>query len=199
MKELVVATRNKKKLIEIQRLIQDLGVKPRSLDCFKGLPEEIEEDGDSFEANASKKALEISKRIDNLVIADDSGLEVFALNNEPGIHSARYAGLEQNDEKNIEKLLKVMAPYKGDERAAQFRCVICVSKGEEVIDIVEGVVRGHITERCSGNTGFGYDPVFIPVGYDKTFAQLGDDIKDNISHRAMALNKAKEVIRKYFE
>lgn len=199
MKEIVVATRNKKKLLEIQRLLQDLDIKPLSLDIFKGLPCDIEEDGDSFEANAKKKAIEISKRVDKIVIADDSGLEVFALNNEPGIHSARYAGSEQDDEKNIKKLLRKMKIFKGDKRGARFRCVICVSKDKEVIDIVEGVVNGRIAERCSGNTGFGYDPIFIPDGYNKTFAELGGDIKDSISHRGKALKKAKKVIQKYFK
>ena len=198
MKELVLATRNKKKLLELKRLLKGTGIRALSLDNFKNLPN-VKEDGKTFRANARKKAIEISKRIDKLVMADDSGLEAPALNNQPGINSARYAGASQNDKKNIKKLLKNMKGFEGAKRRARFRCIVCLSKGKRVIRIVEGKVEGSIIPIEKGNTGFGYDPVFVPKGYNKTFAELGSSQKDKISHRAAALRKAKEVIQGYFQ
>lgn len=197
MKELVVATRNRKKLLELKRLLNGVGIKVLSPDSFNNLPE-VEEDGKTFTANAVKKALEISKRIDKLVMADDSGLEVCALDNKPGINSARYAGPSQNDKKNITKLLKNMKGLTGRKRKARFRCVICLSKGRKVVKVVEGKVSGEIALEPKGISGFGYDPVFIPKGYNKTFAQLGANKKDKMSHRAKALKEAKAVILEYF-
>ncbi|MFH1868495.1 MAG: RdgB/HAM1 family non-canonical purine NTP pyrophosphatase [Candidatus Omnitrophota bacterium] len=197
MKELVIATRNKKKQLEIQRLLNDFDIKVFSLDKFKGLPE-VEEDGLTFRANARKKALETSSRLDKLVMADDSGLEVPALGNKPGVNSARYAGISQDDNKNNAKLLKSMKDFSGRKRRARFRCVICISKGRKVIGIAEGKVEGEIAFKLAGNTGFGYDVLFVPKGYKKTFAQLGPKIKDGLSHRAFALKKAKGIICKYF-
>lgn len=198
MRELVIATRNKRKLLEIKRLLRSSGIKALSLDDFDNLPV-AKEDGETFKANARKKAIEISKRIDKLVVADDSGLEVPALNNKPGINSARYAGASQDDDKNIEKLLKEMRNLTGRQRRARFRCIICLSKGRKVVRVVEGGVEGEIALERKGNSGFGYDPVFVPAGFDKTFAQLGSRPKDRISHRAIALKKAKDAILRYFQ
>lgn len=197
MRELVIATRNKKKQLELERLLEGLDVKVYSLDHFKNLPEVVE-DGETFKANAKKKALEISSRIDKLVMADDSGLEVRALDNSPGIHSARYAGASQDDKKNNAKLLRELKGLNTKDRRACFRCVICLSKGRKIIGITEGKVEGEITFKPQGDTGFGYDPLFIPRGYKRTFAQLGPATKDGLSHRAAALKKAKKIIRKYF-
>jgi XTP/dITP diphosphohydrolase len=198
LKELVIATRNRKKLKELKRLLKGTQIKVLGLDYFSGLPK-VKEDKATFKANAKKKALEISRRIDKLVIADDSGLEVPALDNRPGVNSARYAGASQDDKKNIAKLLRQMGGLRGARRKARFICVICVSKGRKVIGIVEGRVYGRITQKPKGKSGFGYDPVFIPTDFDKTFAQLGPRIKDRISHRSIALKKARAIAIKYLK
>ena len=198
MKELLIATRNKKKLAEIKRLLKGSGIKVLCVDNFKDLPD-VEEDGKTFNANARKKAIEISSRVNMLVMADDSGLEVPSLGNAPGIYSARYAGSSQDDDKNIEKLLNDMSSFIGRKRRARFRCLICLSYGKKVIRMIDGRVNGSISFNVKGKTGFGYDPVFIPDGYTKTFAQLGSKEKDKISHRAIALNNAKDAILKYFQ
>ena len=197
MKEILLATRNRKKLLELKRLLRGLNIRILSLDSFKNLPN-VEEDKNTFQANAVKKSTEISKRTDMFVISDDSGLEVQSLSNAPGVRSARYAGVSQNDDKNIAKLLKAMKGFKGKERKACFRCFICFSKSGKIVKIVSGRVDGKIAEEKSGKNGFGYDPVFIPKGFDKTFAQISPKEKDRISHRAMALNKAKAAILEYF-
>jgi XTP/dITP diphosphohydrolase len=198
MKEVVIATRNRKKLIELKRLLRGSKIRVLTLNNFKNLPD-VKEDGETFRANAKKKALEISRRINKLVMADDSGLEVYALGNKPGVNSARYAGPSQDDNKNIAKLLKDMKHLSGRKRQGHFICVICISKGRKVIGIVEGIVRGRITQEPKGKSGFGYDPVFMPEGYNKTFAKLGPKIKDRISHRHKALKKAKKIILRTFQ
>ena len=198
MKELLLATGNAKKLAELKRMLKGHGIRILGLDSFKGLPK-IKEDKDTFRANARKKATEISKRVDKLVMADDSGLEVPALGNKPGIYSARYAGASQNDNKNIDKLLKQMRRFKGSKRRARFRCVVCLSKGSKVIRMVEGSVDGSITFKRQGIGGFGYDPVFMPQGFDKTFAQIKPAAKDSISHRGLALIEARQAILRYFQ
>lgn len=194
MRELVIATRNRKKQREIKRLLKGLNIKVRGLDSFRDLPK-VEEDGGTFRANAKKKALGISSRTGGLVMADDSGLEIPVLGNAPGVHSARYAGPSQDDKKNTAKVLKDMQGYSGRLRRARFKCAVCLSKGKKVIGIAEGKVEGTITFKPKGGTGFGYDPIFIPRGYSKTFAELGPKIKDALSHRAAALKKAKEIIK----
>lgn len=194
----MLATNNPKKLAELKRLLKKENIRILGLSDFNGLPR-VKEDKKTFKGNARKKAVEISESIDKLVMADDSGLEVPALGNAPGIYSARYAGNAQDDDKNIEKLLKDMSSFKGAKRKARFRCVICLSKGSKVIGIVEGRVNGSISFERKGSAGFGYDPVFIPKDFNKTFAQLSSSAKDRISHRAVALEKAKEVILRYFQ
>jgi XTP/dITP diphosphohydrolase len=198
LKQILVATRNKKKLSEFKRLFQGSGIMILSLDLFKGMPD-VEEDKNNFRDNAIKKATEISARTDKLVASDDSGLEVAALGNEPGVFSARYAGPGQDDEKNIDKLLAKMKGLKGAKRRACFRCYMCLSKGDRIIGVVSGKVQGRIAEERSGVKGFGYDPVFIPNGFSKTFAELGSTVKDRISHRAIAMVKTKKLILKYFQ
>jgi len=197
MKEIVIATRNDKKRRELRRLLRGSGIRVLCLNDFEGLPA-VKEDKKTFRDNARKKAIEISKRINRLVIADDSGLEVAALGNLPGVNSARYAGRSQDDNKNISKLLKAIAGFKGRSRNARFISVICVSKGNKVIGMAEGRVYGAISNEPKGKSGFGYDPVFVPRGFDRSFAQLGAAVKDRISHRSKALKKAKAVILRYF-
>lgn len=198
MKELLLATRNRKKLLELKRLLRGLNIKILSLDSFKNFPD-VEEDKNTFRANAIKKSTEISKRTDKLVISDDSGLEVWALDGEPGVRSARYAGSSQADDKNIAKLLNAMKGLRGGDRRARFRSFICLSRFGKAVKIVSGAIKGKIAEKKSGVNGFGYDPVFIPKGFNKTFAQMSSRKKDRISHRGIALNKAKSVILEYFQ
>jgi XTP/dITP diphosphohydrolase len=198
LKQILLATRNRKKLAELKRLLKGLGIRALSLDSFKGMPD-VKEDKDTFQGNAIKKSTEISKKTDILVVSDDSGLEVQSLNNAPGVKSARYAGALQDDDKNIAKLLKAMKGFADRQRKACFRCFICISKSGRVIRVVSGKVDGKVSEKRSGAGGFGYDPVFIPKGFDKTFAQMSSKEKDQISHRADALSKAKTAILEYFQ
>jgi XTP/dITP diphosphohydrolase len=198
LKELVLATRNKKKLSELKRLFKGSRIRILGLNSFSGLPI-IKEDKNTFKGNAVKKAIGISKHIDKLVCSDDSGLEVPALNNRPGVLSARYAGCSQDDDKNIAKLLLNMKNLKGRGRKACFKCIVCVARGNSVIGIASGKVEGRITNEKTGLKGFGYDPVFIPKGFSKTFAQLQPKTKDSISHRAIAIKKAKKIILQYFQ
>ncbi len=148
---------------------------------------DVEETGGSFCENAYLKAKHLSKYTD-IVIADDSGLEVFALNNEPGIFSSRYSK-DGTDESNVKKLLEGMKNL--TDRKARFVCCICVMIDDKIIQ-KEGFVYGTIASHAAGSNGFGYDPVFIPDGYKKTFAQMGKGIKNSISHRKNALETVKK-------
>lgn len=192
--DIVIATKNKKKVEEIKRLLSDLNVNILTLDDFKDLPD-IVEDGKTFEENALKKAMTIAKMTGKPSIADDSGLEVYALGGAPGIHSARYAGENSNDAKNIEKLLKELKDKK--DRRARFVCCIAFALPDGKVNLFFGVTEGIISEIPKGEKGFGYDPVFYPEGYDKTFAEIPSEKKDLLSHRGKALKKFKDFIKNY--
>jgi XTP/dITP diphosphohydrolase len=186
---LIVATRNANKTREIAKILGSaLGVED-----LTAHPEisEIAETGESFEENAKLKAIAVSKRLSGVVIADDSGLEVEALENAPGIHSARYAGPNASDKEKIAKLLRQLAKAhaKSGARRARFRCVLAVARDGRVLETFEGIVEGKIAEQPRGSHGFGYDPVFIPNGFNETFAELPEELKNNISHRAKAIRK----------
>lgn len=185
--EIWIATDNKGKLNEFKQFFAKYPVTVRSqseLAAFTAKPE----NGDSFLANARIKAKTLhGVRHQDWVIADDSGLEVEGLGNLPGIHSARYAGPHASDSENLAKLLKMMHIRPMANRNAQFRCVLVLisPKGEEFI--FEGVLKGTIAAKASGNLGFGYDPVFIPEGEKQTLAELGAGPKNKISHRGRAM------------
>jgi len=197
MKEIVIATRNPKKLKEIKRLFKNTGIKPLLLDNFPTAPEVIEDKND-FTGNASKKAKVVSRFTKKaLTLADDSGLEVKALGGKPGVKSARYAGAQKKDLDNNLKLLGALKNQPEAKRSAQFRCVIAMARAGRIIKIVEGTCKGKIAFTMAGSSGFGYDPVFIPSGYKKSFSELGSNIKDKLSHRAKALRKAKKFIQGY--
>ena len=147
--------------------------------------ESVVESGDTFEANAILKATAASRALPGLVIADDSGLEVDALAGAPGVRSARYAGENATDEANVAKLLHALQNSTG--RAAQFRCVLALAEAGGIVALFDGRVRGRITYSPAGASGFGYDPVFVPEGYDQTFAELGAATKNALSHRARAV------------
>jgi XTP/dITP diphosphohydrolase len=187
--ELLFATRNAHKTKEIQKIlgpqfqVNDLAEHPE-------IPH-IAETGRTFEENAILKAVAVSKRVPGLVVADDSGLEVDALGGAPGIYSARYAGPAASDKEKIEKLLeelvRVGAPK--DARSARFRCILALARKGEVLGLFEGVVEGQIADRPRGLHGFGYDPIFVPNGFQRTFGELEPAEKNQLSHRARALEK----------
>ena len=183
-KKLVVATNNAHKLEEIAAILGDemelLSLK--DINCHADIPETA----DTLEGNAHQKAMYIYENYGMDCFADDTGLEVEALNGAPGVFSARYAGDGHDSEANMQKLLKEL---KGNEnRKAQFRTAIClIMEGKEYL--FEGIVKGAIIEEKRGGAGFGYDPIFDPEGYNQTFAELGNDIKNTISHRARAVEK----------
>ena len=188
MAQIVAATYNEHKLTEYRELLKDQKVEVVGLNAYKKMPE-IEENGATFEENASIKALAANQYCDIPAFADDSGLEVEALDGAPGIKSARYA---DTDSERIARILREL----GDNwnRRAKFVCVIAIALNGEVIETFRGEVHGVITMEPRGANGFGYDPVFMPDGYDKTFGELDAEIKNKISHRAVAFQKAMQFI-----
>jgi XTP/dITP diphosphohydrolase len=187
--EIVLATRNKKKIEEIRRITVDLPITILSLDNFPNCPETVE-DRDTFEGNAVKKALEVCRCAGKPALADDSGLEVDALNGAPGVYSARYAGgMGGNDVRNYEKLLAELANIPDDKRSARFVCCMALAFPNEKVHVFFGYTKGCIGRVPKGTTGFGYDPVFIPDGYKRTFAEMTGDEKDRLSHRGKAIEK----------
>jgi len=194
--KLIVATRNKDKLREIKELLKGLGVDVFSLDSFKDAPDVIE-DGKTLKDNAVKKAVEVSGFLKCLAVADDSGLEVEYLNGEPGVYSARFSGKLATYKSNNEKLLKLLKDVPLSERKACFKCAIAVAHKGKVIGAAEGRCEGKIGFESKGENGFGYDSVFTPDGYKKTFAEMAPGKKNKISHRSKALAKAKKIISRY--
>lgn len=196
MKSLVIASNNEDKVREIKEILSDLHLDIKSLKDFPEIPEIIE-DGKTFEENALKKAREVFSILQTPILSDDSGLEVYAINMQPGVYSARFAGEPKDYRKNNQKLLKLLENYpEEDEREARFRCLV-VFKTFESEHIVEGICKGRIIDELRGNGGFGYDPLFIPDGYKQTFAELPQRIKNSISHRGRAFNQIKQIIKGY--
>ncbi len=185
MQDLLVATGNSHKTAEI-RAILGAGYVVSDLKAHPELPE-VEETGSTFLENATLKAVEISKQVEGLILSDDSGLEVDALGGEPGVYSSRYAGEAGNDEANNKKLLHELQGK--DNRAARFRCVMVLAQDGEVLTSFDGAVEGRMLSELHGEGGFGYDPLFVPDGYDQTFSQLSEGIKNQLSHRAVAMQK----------
>jgi len=194
--ELVVATRNKDKLREIKELLKGLKVDVLSLDSFKDVPEVIE-DGKTLQDNAVKKAIEVSGFLKCLAVADDSGLEVEYLNGDPGVYSARFSGKNATYKSNNEKLLNLLKNVPPEKRNASFKCVIAVADKGKVVGVAEGRCEGKIGFESKGENGFGYDPVFTPDGYKKTFAEMAPGEKNKISHRSRALAQARKIIAGY--
>ena len=192
--KIIFATNNKHKLKEVQAVLGDgyRLVTPSEL----GITEEIPEDRPTIEGNASQKSHYLYERTGDDCFADDTGLEVPELGGEPGVHSARYAeGTDHNSEANMQKLLARLGD--SNDRRAQFRTVIALARRSDVADytLFEGIVRGTISREKQGTEGFGYDPIFVPEGYEESFAQLGMDIKNGISHRARAVAKLAEYLK----
>ena len=189
--KLIIATRNSKKLKEIQELLQGFPLEVVSLTECGIVTEEVIEDGKTFWENAVKKMMAIAYRIPDWVLADDSGLEVDALQGAPGVFSARFAA---GDEESNLKLLDLLKNLPIEKRTARFRCCIALAYEKKLLGVVEGKCEGRIALSPVGSFGFGYDPLFIPVGYQQTFAELGPEVKHKISHRSQALTKAKNFI-----
>ena len=186
--KLLVATRNRHKLDEILQIFALPGMTLLAADEVPGLPEDVVEDAETFEGNALKKARELCHASGLWTLADDSGLEVAALNNAPGVYSARYAGEPCSYPANNAKLLRELAG--AADRRARFRCVIalCAPDGREWT--VDGSCPGQIICETRGANGFGYDPLFVPDGFEQTFAELSGEVKNRISHRGNALRRA---------
>lgn len=192
MKALVFATNNTHKLDEVRKITQGLVdiLSLSEIDCHDDIPETA----DTLEGNALQKAHYIKEHFGYDCFADDTGLEVEALNNAPGVYSARYAGPGHDAEANMNKLLSEMQDK--ENRKARFRTVVAlILDGKEYL--FDGIINGQIITEKKGAAGFGYDPVFMPDGYTETFAELGHEIKNGISHRALAVNKLVSFLSTY--
>jgi XTP/dITP diphosphohydrolase len=194
--ELIVATKNKKKLSEIKEILSGLKLEVISLADYASTPRIIE-NGKTFAENAAKKAVKISRFTRGLVLGEDSGLCVDHLGGKPGVYSSRFAGKQKSDLKNNLCVLKLLEGVPLGKRKAHYVCAVALAEKGKLLGVVEGKCNGVIGFRQKGNTGFGYDPLFIIPRYKKTFAQLGEKIKHKMSHRYHALKKARKIIKKY--
>lgn len=192
--KLVIATRNNGKLREIRQILEDIDVEVLSIENFSGLPE-IVEDGDTFSANARKKAVTIAQLTGCLALADDSGLIVDALEGKPGVLSARYAGEDATDAENNRKLLEDLAGVPPERRQGAFYCVMALCQPEGDCRTFSGKLEGEIIAIPRGNNGFGYDPLFLVPEYDKTLAELPLETKNRISHRGRALRQVANYLK----
>jgi len=199
VKKLVIATGNRNKKKELGEILKGLKAKVLGIPDLKIHIPRVIEDGRTFRQNAIKKALTFSRYVNEIVLADDSGLEVEALGGKPGIRSSRFARAKAEDSENNTKLLKLMKNIPEEKRGATFVCVIAIARGGNLLDTAEGKCAGSIGFAPKGKSGFGYDPVFTPKGCRRTFAEMGSRLKNKISHRARALKKAKSILKKYIK
>jgi XTP/dITP diphosphohydrolase len=190
MTSLLIATRNAHKAREIQEILGP-AFEVHDLSDYPEIPETVES-GKTFEENAIIKALAVAEKCEDLVLADDSGLEVDALGGAPGVVSARYAGEDATDLQNIEKLQNELAKASDVKQSARFRCVIALARGNKLLGTFAGAVEGRIIDTARGPDGFGYDPIFLPDGFSQTFGELPAQTKNRISHRAKALALLRE-------
>ena len=195
IRELVLATRNRHKVIELVALLRDLGITIRSLDEFPDAPDVVE-DGATCEANAIKKARAIAEFTGLPAVADDTGLEVDALGGRPGVYAARYAGEDATYDDNCRKLLRELTGVPRERRTARFLTVATLALPSGEVRVAQGILDGTIAEEASGTVGFGYDPVFFVSELGKTLAQISADQKNTISHRAKAFTQVKYLLRK---
>jgi len=196
MRDLVIATKNEKKLHELKRYLKMIKANVISLADFDRSPS-IREDGNTFKANAVKKAVGISKFVKGLALADDSGLAVDALGGRPGVKSARFAGPRKKTHDNNIKLLELLEKVPLKKRSARFICAVAIADNGKLVKVIEKDCKGRIAFSIRGRHGFGYDPLFLIPKYNKTFGELGLKVKDKMSHRSKALKVAREFIRKY--
>lgn len=188
--EILLATRNGHKTREIQTMLGS-GVIVTDATQYSHLPE-VEETGVTFEENSRLKAEGISLHVGDIVLADDSGLEVDALGKEPGVYSARYAGPGCTDEANTALVLEKMSGVPRELRTARFRCVLAVAEKGVTLAVFDGTVEGVLATEVKGEGGFGYDPIFMPIGHTETFGELSSKVKNTMSHRSRALAQFKE-------
>ncbi|WP_269525016.1 RdgB/HAM1 family non-canonical purine NTP pyrophosphatase [Coraliomargarita parva] len=188
MRQIILATGNAHKAQEFQGLFAGTELEICAASVCGGMPD-VEETGKTFVANAKLKAMALRELApkDAWVLADDSGLSVDFLRGGPGVYSARYAGCDATDADNVEKLLWVMRGVPMAQRAARFRCALCLIDEVGELRVFEGHCEGHILEAPRGDAGFGYDPVFQPLGYSESFGELGEEVKSRLSHRAKAI------------
>lgn len=195
-REVLIATKNKGKAKEFEILFDKIGFEVKTLLDYPEI-EDVEETGDTFHDNARLKAETISKLLNKVVLADDSGLVVDALHGQPGVYSARYAGEEKNDASNNAKLLNELSDVSSVERKAHFHCTLALAQpGKETL-LIDGTVEGEIAEVPRGDNGFGYDPLFYLPHLNQTMAELSDEEKNRISHRANALEKLAEQVSQW--
>mgnify|MGYP001135411948 CR=1 FL=1 len=190
---LVLATRNRHKVEELSAMLSDLPVEILSFEDLPAMPDVVE-DGDTLEENAAKKAREVAATTGLPALADDTGLEVDALDGAPGVRSARYASGGHDWEANNRKLLRELEGVAEERRGAAFRCVVALSTADGDVSFAEGVTRGTIVSAPVGEGGFGYDPLFRPEGMSRTYAQLSADEKNSISHRGKAIKAARGLV-----
>jgi XTP/dITP diphosphohydrolase len=193
MQTLLIATRNGQKTREIGQILGS-GWEVRDLSSLPHAPE-VEETGVTFEQNAALKALTISKIVSGLVLADDSGLEVDALETGPGVRSARFSGPRATDAENRFLLIQKLRAFGGEQFRARFRCVLVLARQGEMLGSFCGVVNGNVILEERGSGGFGYDSLFVPHGYTETFSELRTEMKNSLSHRGRALAKVVEFLR----
>ncbi|MDD5427650.1 MAG: RdgB/HAM1 family non-canonical purine NTP pyrophosphatase [Candidatus Omnitrophica bacterium] len=196
MRQLVIATKNDKKLYELRRYLKGISARVVSLKEFKHTPR-IVENGKTFKANAIKKALTVSKFTGGLAVGDDSGLVVKALGGAPGVKSSRFAGSGKSDKQNNKKLLKLLADVPPAKRQAKFVCAVAICDNGKIVKVLEESCAGVIAFSEKGGYGFGYDPLFLIPKYKETFGELGLKVKDRMSHRSKALKKVREFLKKY--
>jgi XTP/dITP diphosphohydrolase len=186
VRSLILATSNAGKVRELRELFREIPFELKSLQDFEQI-EEVEEAGTTFEENAVLKARDFAAQTDHLALADDSGLEVESLGNAPGVLSARFAGAGTSYDLKIARLLNMLNETGESERLARFVCVMAIADPDgRTLCTARGVCDGKIATSPRGENGFGYDPIFIPEGFDRTFGELGGDVKSQISHRARA-------------
>ncbi len=196
--ELVVATKNKKKLQEIKDILKGLDIKVTSIADYSSVPRIIE-NGKTFKENAAKKALKLARFTGKLTLGEDSGLCIDALKGKPGIYSSRFSGKGKSDAKNNDLVLRLLSKVPGGKRKAHYVAAVALADRSGLLGIVEGKCFGKIGFELKGTHGFGYDPLFVIPKYNKTFAQLGEAIKHRMSHRYHALEKSRKIIQKYVE
>ncbi|GAB6179789.1 XTP/dITP diphosphatase [Desulfotomaculum defluvii] len=195
--KLVLATNNQGKVKELDEMLKPLGFQVIPIGEYPGFSE-VEEDGETFTDNAVKKARAAAAFTGELSLADDSGLEVDALDGAPGVHSARFAGEPKNDAANNDKLLLLLRDVPQEKRTARFRCVIAIAQPDGTIHTTDGTCEGLILGELKGVGGFGYDPLFYVPEHKQTFAELDLENKNSISHRGKALKKAMELLYRLY-
>ncbi|WML40761.1 XTP/dITP diphosphatase [Neobacillus sp. OS1-2] len=198
MKEVIIATKNPGKAREFEQIFSNRGIQVRTLLDYPEIPD-VEETGTSFEENAILKADSVSKKLNKMVIGDDSGLIVDALDGRPGIYSARYAGEPKNDQNNTDKVLSELQGVPKSERSARFYCALAISMPGQETRTVSGTCEGRILEERCGSNGFGYDPVFYVPEKGRSMAELSADEKNSISHRANALKQLDVILDSILE